>query len=41
MNADRKERLAELGAERLANALLELAVRDDAGENAGRCPVLV
>lgn len=33
MNTDRKERLAELGAERLADALLELAVRDDAADD--------
>lgn len=33
MKTNRKERLAELGAERLADALLELAGRDDAADD--------
>ncbi len=33
MDSDRKQRLVELGAERLADALLDLAVRDDATDD--------
>lgn len=33
MKTDRKERLVELGAERLADSLLELAARDDAADD--------